>query len=239
MTTGRTADISVYLGSANALGQVTHLLGLSVNGEADVTNEAFLNQELEAASVHAVKTVYEFSTLFDSDEVDGVIGDMLASNVYGTGPASTVQLAVFEDGGPLEHFQIHPVQFTRPGYAAPPADSITRDWSFMPAGRGGHGFVVESVSTDADGSAVSVLAASDDRADGGLTHVWVLVTQVGAGATNVKLVDGSADIDLTASEGIQGPFTLSATDQALTADSDTADVSMVVLVGGLEPLPVG
>lgn len=228
----------MVLATASEQHQLQHLLGMSIPGSADVTNESFLNQEVESASVHAVMQSYEFSTLYDAAALDTIISGLLPSG-YGTDQDASVSVVVFEREGELEHFQTHPVQFSKPSYAAPAADAITRPWGLMQAGRGGFGFMVVPFTIDADGSAVQLLAANSDRSDIQAEQLWLLTTDVTTGATDYHVDDGTGSHALEETEGLQGPFELASADQVLTVDCQTQDITGIALIGRLEPVANG
>ena len=233
MTIGRTKDLDIWVATASAAHQITNLLGMSVNGSADVTNEDYLGREIELASVHAVGTGYDFSTLYDTAANDAIITGLLG-DAYSSGVTPPV-LLVFQSGGVLSHWQAHPVSFARPGVNAPAADAITRPWSLGAQGRGAYGFAVMPFETSPSGSAVEILESSDARPDDPVAYV--LVTDIGT-ATALVLADGSANHDLAESDGVQ-VIDLSTTDQALTINASTAAAEGYVLVGSREVVASG
>ena len=233
MTIGRTKDLEIWLATASAAHNVTNLLGMSVNGSADVTNEDYLGRELELASVHAVGTAFEFSTLYDTAANDAVIAGLLG-DAYSSGVTPPV-LMVFQDGGVLSHWQAHPVSFARPGVDAPAADAITRPWSLGAQGRGAYGLTVMPFTTNPAGSAVEVLAAAAARPDDPVAYV--LVTDIGT-ATALTLADGTTNHNLEEDDGVQ-VIDLDGAAAALTIDSSTAAAEGYVLVGSKEVVASG
>ena len=233
MTIGRTKDLQIWVATASAAHQVTNLLGMTVNGSADVTNEDYFGREIELASVHAVGTGYDFSTLYDTAANDAVIAGLLGS-AYSSG-VTPPTLMVFQDGGVLEHWQAHPVSFARPGIDAPAADAITRPWSLAAAGRGAYGRTVVPFTTNPAGSPVNVLAANAGRDQEGVAYI--LVTDI-ATATSLVLNDGNTAHNLVEADGVQ-TVSLSTTAAAITIDSSTAAATGFVLVGAREVVASG
>ena len=228
MVTGNTADIQIILGSASAQAEITDLLGLTINGSADITNEAYLGQEVEAASVHAVMESYDFSNLYDSENTDAVTA-LLTTNL--TDEASGLHLVVFQSGGLLQHWQGHPVSFAKPGYAAPPAESITRPWSMMQSGRGGFGTTVVPFTTTA-GTELEILGASASRPDDPV--LYLALTDVDGDVSEIELDDGSTEYN-PSTAGIT-VYDLSATDQKLAITSTGGVCSGYAFVGERQKL---
>ena len=239
MVTGRTADLEIVVGGASRLVQLAHVLGASITGGANVTTEPVLGREIEAASVHSVSQEPSFSTVYDTAQLDGGITGLLGDAHLST-PANDFWWVCWSTRAPVT-WQAIAVDLSKPGLAAPAADAISRPWSFSDRARGAFGFMVVPFTIDVSSATTeSLLTKSDDRSALGLEVVMVVTTNLTSGATAYQIIDGTADpIGLEESNGVQGPFELSATDQTLTIGASTQDVTGVALLGKRELLPSG
>ena len=170
------------------------------------------------------------TSMYDSANVSTWIAGLLGTNFASDG---NMFLVICEPSGDLEHWEAHPVDFARPGRAAPANDAITRPWDFVGRDRGAYGFTVVPLDTSSD---TSLVAAAYDR--GADPAVVVILTSVAAGVTDLKLNDGTDDIDLTHTVGIQ-IVAISATDQTLSIEPTGGNIEGVALVGNYMPLPQG
>ena len=142
MGTGRTHDLRVYVCSRSAVHMIRNLLGFTVGGVVDVTNESTWGVEVEESTAHAVGASYNFASLFDNPDLDAAISALLGTR-YVSQPSEQGYVIVTQGqwdeqaaDDDLDFWQGAPVSFTRPGFAAPNADAITRPWSLSPDGRG-------------------------------------------------------------------------------------------------------
>ena len=229
---GRTADLDVYVGSPSAAYKLAHFLGGGITGATEITTAAYEETGVEDANVHSAGSTMSLTSMYDSANVSTWIAGLLGTNFASDG---NMFLAIVEPSGDLEHWEAHPVDFSRPGRAAPANDAITRPWDFVGRDRGAYGFTVVPFTTN-PGTAVTLVPATYDR--GTDPVVWVIVTEVTAGATDLDLTDGTTNIDLNHSVGIQ-TADISATDAALTIDSTTQPITGIALVGNKMPLPQG
>ena len=231
MATSRTKDYRFVLGTESALTELTHILGGSVSGDASVTNEAFLNQEVEASSVHTVMESVSISNMYDSAQVDTVLTTLLPSG-DSSGPDAGIHLVIFQDRAGLETWQGWPVSFARPGFAAPPADAITMPWDLMQSGRGGYGTTVVPLSLT-DGTAATILGASASR--GSDPVLYLVLTEVDSSVTEFEVDDGSTELNPAHNDGIF-VYDISSSSQALTITASGGTASGFALVGSKQRL---
>ena len=66
----KTVNSDVYVGSGAWLQKLTRVLEWTVSPNNTTTNEAFLGDRAEEASIHAIQHTFEFGTLYDGDETD-------------------------------------------------------------------------------------------------------------------------------------------------------------------------
>lgn len=190
MPTSRTKDYRFLLGGPSSLVEITNILGASISGDAEITNEAFLNQANEAASVHSVSESVSISSMFDSAATDMVVNTFLSSGDL-SGVDASLMLVVFQTREGLVTWQGWPVSFGRPGFAAPPSDSITMPWELMQNGRGGFGTTVVALDLS-DGTAATILGSSVSRpAD---PVLFLALTEVDSSVSEVSVEDGSAEV---------------------------------------------
>ena len=226
MTIGKTSDIQVWLATASAVHDVTDLLGMTLTGDAAVTSESFLNKEIEQASVHAGGTAIAFSSMYDTARNAAIITGLLGTSQTGSG-----FFVESQTDGVLEHFQLWPVDFAKPGLEAPAADAITRPWAFSVTGRGAYGFRVVPFTTNAP---ATVAPASYDRGDDPVLYVLTITPPT----SGYEVSDGSADTALVASAGLQS-VDLSDTDQTLSIDGTGTNAVGFAFVGHKELVASG
>ena len=232
-TTGRTHDIQIIIGSDDGCWEINDVLSVSVTGSADTTYQSFLNQEVESASVHSVGVSYDFSSMFDTADNREVVAGLLGSSNVSANDG--IYLAVFQAAGDLAHWRGHPVSFGRPGFAAPPADSITLPWSLMCAGRGALGLGNIVSFTTVAGTASTLFAASVERPDNPV--LYLAITSVASEVTAIGGTDGSSA--LAGIANTSESFTvheLSATDQAIAVTSTGGVISGYAFLGGKESI---
>ena len=216
----------MWLATGTAAHEVTDLLGMTLTGDAAVTSESFLNKEIEQASVHAGGTAIVFSSMYDTARNATIITGLLGTAQTGSG-----FFVEAETDGVLEHFQLWPVDFARPGMEAPSADAITQPWAFSVTGRGAYGFRVVPFTTSAP---VTLAPASYDRGTDPVLYV-LTITPPTAG---YEVSDGSAQTALTVAAGLQS-VDLSDTDQTLTIDGTGTNAEGFAFVGYKELVASG
>ncbi len=236
---GKTADLEwiVTADGGSDMAVLANVLGGGVAGSGTVTNESFLREQWEQASIHSVGSAVSFTSIYDTPAFDTAISSLLGSGSVSVG--AWLFVAGLKTPKSWEGI---PADFVRPGKDASSVNAITRPWAATQRDRKyiGHGAKsVQTVTIDSDGSASGLLVAGDDRAALGFTHAFVYVKALASGLASLHLDDGNTAANLAERAGLQGPFALSATNQALTIDCDTADQEVTVLLGKLEDLPDG
>ena len=236
MTIGRTHDLKVHVASASAVHEISNILGVTVTGAVDQTSQSHLGREVEDATAHAVGVSYDFSSLFDNAEFDAAVSSLLGAR-YVSQPSDQGYVIVSQgqwtgQAGPtsLDHWQGHPVSFTRPGFAAPNTDAITRPWSLSPDDRGGFGTKVVVGDTT---STANLLAASDERTNV-YTTCWLLITSILGTISDLALTDGTTAIDVAHQVGLT-THDISDTNATLTlADTGTGSANFIAFLGRKE-----
>ncbi len=236
---GKTADLEwiVTADGGSDMAVLANVLGGGVAGSGTVTNESFLREQWEQASIHSVGSAISFTSIYDTPAFDAAISTLLGSGSVSSG--AWVFIVGLKTPKSWEGI---PADFVRPGKDASSVNAITRPWAATQRDRKyiGHGAKsVQSVTIDVSGSASALLAGGDNRGTLGFTHAFVYIKALASGVTNMVLTDGSTAHNLREAAGLQGPISLASTNQALTIDCDTTDQEVTVLLGKLEDLPDG
>ena len=235
---GKTADLEWLISQDEDIAVLVNVLGGGVAGSGTTSTEPFLREQWEQASIHTVGSAVSFTSIYDTPAFDAAVTAML-----GTGSVSSGDSWLFVVGLVTpKSWEGIPVDFVRPGKEASSVNSITRPWAATQRDRKyiGHGAKsVQAVTIDSDGTASGLLVPGDDRAALGFTHAFVYIKTMAGGLTNLHFDDATAPIALEERAGVQGPFALSSTNQALSIDCDGADQAVTVLLGKMEDLPDG
>lgn len=234
MTLGRTADLKMAVGKTDQLFVPVNILGGGVNGVTNITTEPFIGETYEQASVHSAGSSPTFGTIYDTAAFDAAVAALIPTDL--TTASDGFYWVCWAEVTPRS-WQAIPVDFAKPGSAAPAADAITRTWALSGRGRGMYGTTVIPFSIDHDGGTVELLNSSDDRDDFG-DRLVIVTTRVASGASAYHVDDGTSVRNLEEDVGIQ-ILGISSTDQALTIDCSTADIDGVALIGTWEVKPSG
>ena len=123
---GKTHDMSLYVGTGSYIGALPNIPALSLAGSAPATNEGFLGQEAEDASVHVQSRTVSFATVYDSAAFSTLVNTLLPSNRGSS--RDNPALAVICNVTPKSWYVI-PVDYMRPGLDTDQSRAIMRPWS--------------------------------------------------------------------------------------------------------------
>ena len=170
MTIGRTHDARVFIdsnpGNTGDFGDLTNVLGLTIEGETTTTQEYFLGNIDAQAEIHAVGGGVSFSTVYDTAAFDTL------SAITQTPNGSPALCAVVCPNPPAS-WQIIPVAWIRPSFDAPETDAITRPWALTRTGRGDFGTVIRPFSVP-PGNAGKVIFSGFGPSNG--TRAAIIIT---------------------------------------------------------------
>ena len=175
----QTIDLQVVFFASTWAQRLTRVLGATIAPNNSVTNQAYLGQSAEAASIHAVGYSVDFSTLYDSGETDF----LRTQSQEVTNP----MVVLFDEDDVLKHFWMAEANILSLGEEAPQTDAITDPFSTPISDIPIYGLGASSVTRlefTADNSMINLPDFSKDA------EVYVVMEEVGDGLTEFTITAG-------------------------------------------------
>ena len=221
----KTDDVRIYIGNSSSLVQPTGVLAWNVTGTVITTNQAYLGQRDEEASVHAQGGTVNITTMYDGTD-SATLRQMAGSDA---------RIALVDDG---VMFECYPVTVNDQSRTAPQVDAITASPSFPMNGVGVYG--TRAVTANLTNGSTSQTVNTT-----GFASAHVIVTRVVGNVTAVSLGKSGAgnSVSVPNSVGIHEvaiPSGGRAADAVLSATvPNNAFFDAVVLVGTKIASPEG
>ena len=214
-----TVDAEVFIGGSNWIAALTGIVGMSIVGNVVVTNEAFLGQRDEEASVHATGVTVNIDSMYE--------GTPVAALRSRAGQAARVAVVT------PHNFEAYPIDVPSIPSVAGVVEPITSSLSMGQSDRGRYGFDDDMRALDAASTATTVDLSSSNSG-------YFVVTAITGTPTGVTLGKSTNTATIPVSVGIH-PFTVpsagAASDSVLTITGGSSPaVSGYVLLGDLQPL---